>query len=639
MRADRDAGGAGRRAGAGLHGPTSPRCSPRPPPSARRWSGRRSTSAVLTTWRRRPVATRSVHLDDDAAGTFLRDTVPPPNHVRCVREERLKYATYVDPARRAASQHELYDLDRDPLELNNLVDRDTGAPRDPAYAADLERLRERVAAVPVPAFPENGGQRGDHRDVGSRARRQLEEAQRLRARELGVGHPQHGVVVGRAVPDLRLEPGLIVPSYEEFLNYVHPDDRPRSTSATGRPSPTTSRSRTSSASSGPTAARSTCAPRAKWFVTTTTSRCAWSASARTSRTTSACARPRSILPPPTPCASARGHQRRDRLAARPPPPCWTGGPSRPGAPGRDAGERQAHRRRLIIGAAASPPCAEQLGRLADVALWLHSLVAVSRRPAWPSACASRRSSSCRRPSPGKLATAYRHWALNVWPTAADRRMRALLGPRSRRRSCSRWARCGRHAVLAIAVIFVVAFAAGMAGPSATWSATSPSSTVMFIIGVAWPATPRRPDHVWLVASAGLGHAAEPGAVAAATAAARPARVGRGLRQHRGLRAPLRRRGRAAPRSGPDGARRRRPAREARRRPRDARPRRGHQLGLAAGGARPRRAARRGRGAAGRLRSARRPGRPAAARDRGGAGGAPLGGRRSARAALRPMRWS
>jgi choline-sulfatase len=89
--------------------------------------------------------------DDDAAGTFLPDTVPPPNHVRCVREQRLKYATYVDPLGRAAPQHELYDLDRDPLELANLLDRDSGALRDRAYAGDYARLRQRVAAIPVPS--------------------------------------------------------------------------------------------------------------------------------------------------------------------------------------------------------------------------------------------------------------------------------------------------------------------------------------------------------------------------------------------------------------------------------------------------------------------------------------------------------
>ena len=88
--------------------------------------------------------------DDDAAGTFLKDTVPPPNHIRCVRDAQLKYAIYSDPLGRAAPQYEAYDLDRDPLEVDNLVDRDTGEPRDASRAAALSQLAERVVSLAAP---------------------------------------------------------------------------------------------------------------------------------------------------------------------------------------------------------------------------------------------------------------------------------------------------------------------------------------------------------------------------------------------------------------------------------------------------------------------------------------------------------
>jgi arylsulfatase A-like enzyme len=79
--------------------------------------------------------------DDHQAGTARADVVPPPNRVRAIREPGWKYATYVDPNDRAGAEHELYDLEADPDETDNLVDVRTGEPRTPVAREALERLR------------------------------------------------------------------------------------------------------------------------------------------------------------------------------------------------------------------------------------------------------------------------------------------------------------------------------------------------------------------------------------------------------------------------------------------------------------------------------------------------------------------
>jgi choline-sulfatase len=89
--------------------------------------------------------------DDHQAGTARADVVPQPNRVRCVREAGWKYATYVDPTGRRAAEHELYDLERDPLERRNLVNRATGEPREPGAREPgarehRDRLVERLRA-------------------------------------------------------------------------------------------------------------------------------------------------------------------------------------------------------------------------------------------------------------------------------------------------------------------------------------------------------------------------------------------------------------------------------------------------------------------------------------------------------------
>jgi hypothetical protein len=52
---------------------------------------------------------------------------------------------YLDPTGRATPEYELYDLESDPDEALNLVDKRTGAPRNRAAAAQLPRLRMLLA--------------------------------------------------------------------------------------------------------------------------------------------------------------------------------------------------------------------------------------------------------------------------------------------------------------------------------------------------------------------------------------------------------------------------------------------------------------------------------------------------------------
>jgi arylsulfatase A-like enzyme len=80
--------------------------------------------------------------DDHQAGTARQEAPGQPNRVRCIRDGRFKYAAYLDPNGRARPEHELYDIEADPIEARNLVERDSARPRTSAAAQELPRLRE-----------------------------------------------------------------------------------------------------------------------------------------------------------------------------------------------------------------------------------------------------------------------------------------------------------------------------------------------------------------------------------------------------------------------------------------------------------------------------------------------------------------
>lgn len=85
--------------------------------------------------------------DDHQAGTALQDGPGQPNRIRCVRDDRWKYAVYLDPAGRADPEFEMYDLLEDPQEESNLLDRATGLARAARHDGERRRLSRRLAQL------------------------------------------------------------------------------------------------------------------------------------------------------------------------------------------------------------------------------------------------------------------------------------------------------------------------------------------------------------------------------------------------------------------------------------------------------------------------------------------------------------
>jgi choline-sulfatase len=103
--------------------------------------------------------------DDHQAATATQDAPGQPNRIRGIRTAEAKYAVYYDPRGRASSEYELYDLVRDPYEVDNLVHPRSGVARS-QWARSLqgemaERLEHAMAEcrttpaapAPVPLAP------------------------------------------------------------------------------------------------------------------------------------------------------------------------------------------------------------------------------------------------------------------------------------------------------------------------------------------------------------------------------------------------------------------------------------------------------------------------------------------------------
>ena len=88
----------------------------------------------------------SIHFtyDDHQAATALTEAPGQPNRVRAIRTATHKYAFYFDPDGEKASEYEMYDLQRDPFEMRNLLNVDSGSTKDPNDRGAHEDMKERL---------------------------------------------------------------------------------------------------------------------------------------------------------------------------------------------------------------------------------------------------------------------------------------------------------------------------------------------------------------------------------------------------------------------------------------------------------------------------------------------------------------
>lgn len=87
--------------------------------------------------------------DDEHVGApDGQNVVTQPNHIRCLRDERYKYALYFDPSGVAAPEYELYDLLNDPQEMENLANPANEEKYDAALHAQMDqKLAAAMAAT------------------------------------------------------------------------------------------------------------------------------------------------------------------------------------------------------------------------------------------------------------------------------------------------------------------------------------------------------------------------------------------------------------------------------------------------------------------------------------------------------------